>query len=110
MMAFQRVCSLDDLWQGEMEEFEVDGEEILLLHTEGGDIRAIPASCPHQETPLVEGELDGNALTCSAHLWQFDVISGKGINPDDAELCLFPVKVENDDIYVDVKGRIKSGD
>ncbi len=109
-MAFQRVCSLGDLWQGEMEEFEVDGEEILLLHTESGNVRAIPANCPHQEHPLVEGTLEGNTLTCNAHLWQFDVASGKGINPDDAKLCFFPVRIENDDVYVDVKGRMKDGD
>ena len=104
-MAFQRVCALDDLWQGEMEEFEVNGEEILIIHTENGEIRAIPASCPHQETPLCEGELEGNTLTCGAHLWQFDVITGKGINPDDAKLVLFSVKIEDGDIYVDTKSR-----
>ena len=103
-MAFQRVCSLDDLWKGEMKEFELDGEEILLIHTESGEIRAIQASCPHQETPLCEGELESNMLTCGAHFWQFDVITGKGIDPDDAKLVLFPIKIENEVIYVDVKG------
>lgn len=102
-MAFQRVCGLDDLWEGDMEEFEVDGVEVLVIHVEGGEIRAIPASCPHQDTPLVEGELEGKLLTCGAHLWQFDVITGKGVNPDDVELVQYPVKVEDDAIYVDVK-------
>jgi len=93
--------------EGEMEEFEVGGKEILIVHTSSGEVRAIPASCPHQEHALVEGELDGDTLTCAAHLWQFDVITGKGINPDDAELCLFAVKVENGDIFVDVNERMK---
>ncbi len=104
-MAFERVCSLAELGPGEMEEYEVAGEEILVIHTKTGLIRAIPASCPHQDQPLVEGELDGNALTCSAHLWQFDVESGKGINPDDAALVCIPVKVENGEVYVDLDAK-----
>ncbi len=105
-MAFQRVCNLDDLWEGEMEAFEVDGQEIVLLHAEGGVVRAVPASCPHQEHPLVEGELDGCILTCNAHLWEFDVRTGKGVNPDDSVLVNFAVKVENEEVYVDVGSRV----
>jgi len=108
-MAFERVCNLSDLAPGTMEEYEVKGEEILVIHTASGLVRAIPASCPHQDTPLVEGELDGTTLTCSAHLWQFDLASGKGINPDDVELACFPVKVEDGAIYVDLEGRGKGG-
>lgn len=65
-MAFHRVCSLDNPWEGEMEVFEVDGK----------------------------------VLTCPAHLWPFDVITGEGVNPDDAELVPYPVKIENDEIDV----------
>ena len=38
-MAFTKVCKLDDLWEGEMESFEIDGHEILLVSPEGGEIR-----------------------------------------------------------------------
>ena len=106
-MAFEKVCNLDDLWEGEMEAFTVGGSEIVVLHIEGGMVRAIPASCPHQEHPLIEGELDGRTLTCNAHLWEFDVCTGKGINPDDAQLCNFAVKVENDDVFVDVTQNVR---
>ena len=36
-MGFKKVCTLDDLWEGEMESFDVDGQEILLVCAEGGD-------------------------------------------------------------------------
>jgi len=32
------------------------------------------------------------------------VLTGKGVNPDHAELALYPIKIEGDDIYVDVVG------
>lgn len=109
-MAFEKVCNLDDLWEGEMEAFAVGGREIVVIHADGGVVRAIPASCPHQEHPLIEGELDGRTLTCNAHLWEFDVCTGKGINPDDAQLVNFAVKVENDEVFVDVTQQVTPGD
>lgn len=107
-MAFQRICSLSEVGPGEMEEYALGGEDVLVVHTRSGLVRAIPASCPHQEQPLVEGELDGNLLTCSAHFWQFDLETGKGVDPDDARLACIPVKVENGEVYVDLDAKPKS--
>jgi toluene monooxygenase system ferredoxin subunit len=102
-MSFQKVCSKDDLWEGEMEIFEVGGREVLVIHLPGGEVRAIPPGCPHQDQPLVEGTLEGTVLTCRAHLWRFDVATGNGVNPADCKLVQFPVKVEGDDVYVDLE-------
>jgi len=103
-MAFSKVCTLDDLWKGEMEAFEIDGTDVLLVHTDSGKIHAVQAVCPHQEVDLAEGELEGQVLTCCMHLWQFDVVTGQGVNPTHAELAKYPVKVEGEDIWVDVAG------
>lgn len=103
-MAFQKVCSLDDLWEGEMETFEVNGVEVLIIHADGGIVRAVQGICPHQEIPLEEGKLQGHSLTCRAHLWQFDISTGKGINPDDCKLAIYPVEVRGEDVFVDVEG------
>lgn len=103
-MTFKRACSLDELWQGEIQCIVIDGKEVLLVHTDGGEVCATQAVCPHQEFSLAEGELKGNVLTCSKHLWQFDVTTGKGINPSHAELALIPVRVNGEDVLVDVDG------
>ena len=103
-MAFQKVCTTEDVWEGEMQAYTVDGTEIVIVHAPGDEWRAIQSVCPHQEVELVEGELEGRVLTCRMHLWQFDVLTGKGVNPEHAELALYPLKVEGDDIYVDVTG------
>ncbi len=103
-MAFERVTTLDDLWEGDMESFTVGGKEILLVHLDGGEVIATQAICPHQQIELVEGELAGATLTCRAHLWQFDLRTCKGINPTHAEIASFPVRVEGEDIYVDPEG------
>jgi toluene monooxygenase system ferredoxin subunit len=103
-MSFQKVCTLDDLWEGEMESYTVDGQEILLVCAEGGDIKAFQGICPHQDIPLVEGKFDGTKVICRAHLWQFDACTGKGINPDDCALAEYPVRIEGDDVLVRTEG------
>jgi toluene monooxygenase system ferredoxin subunit len=103
-MAFKEVCKLDDLWEGEMQSFMVDGQEVLVIRADGGLVQAVQGTCPHQEIPLVEGALQGRTLMCRAHLWQFDIGSGQSINPEGCRLSLYPVRVERDAIFVDVEG------
>ena len=47
-MGYVKVCDLDDLWEGEMEVFDVGDKEILLVHLEGGKVVATQNICPHQ--------------------------------------------------------------
>ncbi len=35
-------------------------------------------------------------------MWEFDALSGRGINPESSRLIRFPVRVENGMIYVEV--------
>ena len=78
-MAFTRVCSLDDIWQGDMAAYEVDGQPIVLVYPIDGEVIAIQGLCPHQQFSLAEGDFDGyTILICSAHVWQFDVTTGSG--------------------------------
>lgn len=97
---FQKACDLDDVWEGEMDVFEINGQEVLVVHAPGGEVRAYDPICPHQNFPLIDGELDDCVLTCSAHLWQFDVVSGDGVNPEGVSLTAYPVKVEDNAVMV----------
>lgn len=104
-MAFEKVCTLDDVWEGDMDCFETtDGQEVLIVCLDGGEVKAYQAMCPHQETSLVEGTLENGILTCGAHLWQFDCKSGKGVNPTECHLAAYKVKVEGDYVLVDTDG------
>jgi toluene monooxygenase system ferredoxin subunit len=100
---FQKVASLDDLWSGEMTAVSIDGQYILLVNIDDM-VRAYADACPHKRTRLSQGSLQGCILTCATHQWQFDALTGSGINPLTACLEEFPVRIENDDIFVELVG------
>jgi len=110
-MAFEKICTLDDVWVGDMKAFTTqDGTEVLVVANDDDDesIVIFQNMCPHQEITLGQkGTLSENGvLTCTAHLWEFDSCTGAGINPSDCKLAVYPSKIEGDDIYVDTEGII----
>ena len=96
------VSTLDDLWEGDLAEVQLDGEAVLLVHLEGGGIRAYQGVCPHQEQSLADGDLDGDVLTCPGHRWEFDARHGRGINPEGCVLFSYPVRVVEERILLGV--------
>ena len=100
-MQWYEIMPYDDLWIGEMVGVEVGGVKVLILNVEN-EVQAYLDRCPHRASALSEGTLEGCMLTCATHLWEFDALSGRGINPESSRLIRFPVRVENGMIYVEV--------
>ena len=97
-----RICAVDDLWSGEMRALELEGRKVLLVRA-GGAINAYPDRCLHQGVALSTGRLDGCVLTCSAHEWQYDICTGRGINPAELALPRFPLEIRDGGIWIDVE-------
>ncbi|TVS86175.1 Rieske 2Fe-2S domain-containing protein [Mycobacterium helveticum] len=89
------VPEAQDLWEGDLVDAEVDGEQVLIVHHLDGSFAAYQGLCPHQEVLLADGKWDEESATleCSGHAWQFDMRSGEGINPAGCRLYQFPVEV-----------------
>ncbi|HVZ72483.1 MAG TPA: MmoB/DmpM family protein [Polyangia bacterium] len=100
-MSFERAASLRELWVGELRSVAVGGTPVLLVRLPDG-VRAYEDRCAHKGVALSAGRLAGTVLTCGAHEWQYDVATGAGVNP--ARVCLraFDVRVDGDDVLVDV--------
>lgn len=94
------VASLDELWAGEMMNVQVGNEHILLVRLTSDDIRAYQGQCPHQKSLLANGELDGDTLTCASHMWEFNLSTGKGVNPEGCHLNRHQLKVQDSTIFV----------
>jgi toluene monooxygenase system ferredoxin subunit len=100
-MGFQKVATKEDLWSGEMMGLEVNGKPVLLVNIDNR-IYAYADACPHQNSRLSEGTLADRILRCARHQWEFDVCSGSGVNPQNACLMPFPIRLVGEDILVDI--------
>lgn len=103
-MAFEKICTLDDIWEGDMTSFDLNEIEVLLVWPKDGELRAYQGMCPHQDIPLCEGKFDGKVIMCRAHQWTFDAKTGSGINPGECRLATYPVRIDGEEILVDTDG------
>jgi toluene monooxygenase system ferredoxin subunit len=100
-MGYQKIAEVEDLWSGEMRGLEVAGECVLLVNVDD-HIYAYADSCPHQRSRLSEGTLTDKTIRCARHHWEFDVCTGSGVNPQNTCLRVFPIKLDGQDILVDI--------
>ena len=101
-MTFLKIATLDDVWSGEVVGSAVDGIPVVLVNVEG-TIHAYVDACPHLGSRLSQGSLREGILSCATHQWQFDAQTGCGINPLSACLEPLPLKIEGNDILLDVE-------
>ena len=103
MSGWRTVIELEEIWEGELVTRKVDGIDVLLVNI-NGEVYAYWDKCAHAGTPLSQGLLEDGVLTCSAHLWQFDIVDcGIGVNPKNCRLTSYPVKVEDGKVLVQIR-------
>lgn len=98
------VPEAQDLWEGDLIDAEVDGEQVLIVHHLDGSFAAYQGLCPHQEVLLADGKWDEEAVTleCSGHSWLFDLKTGAGVNPAGCRLYQYPVEVADGVVRVGI--------
>jgi len=100
-MPFVRAGSLAQLTPGSVAPATVEGHDVALCNI-GGTVYAIGNTCPHAGGPLSEGALQGNMIVCPWHAWEYDCRTGQNDFDPDVKAPVYPVRVEGDDILVDV--------
>ena len=99
-MSWKRVCKITDVPENDLRKFTVDGVTLVIANY-GSGFRAIPPLCPHMEEPLEEsGIIADCALTCTKHLWSWDLSSLAMLVETERPLKTYEVKLENDDVLV----------
>jgi nitrite reductase/ring-hydroxylating ferredoxin subunit len=96
-----RIAAPSDVPPGSAKELTAAGRVVALFNVEG-TFYALDGVCPHAGGPLGEGLLHGNVVTCPWHGWQFDVTTGRHCLNARIEHTTFPVKVEGNDIFVEL--------
>lgn len=101
MAQFMKVAKVSDLAPGNGRTVEAGGKKIALFNV-GGTYKAVADTCLHRGGPIGEGALEGNAVVCPWHHWKYDLGSGASLTNPALKLQTFPVKVEGDDVLVEV--------
>jgi 3-phenylpropionate/trans-cinnamate dioxygenase ferredoxin subunit len=96
------VASVDEVPDGTMLMVQVDGTQILLVHTDGV-IRAMQGICTHEYFELDKGFLTDGSLTCALHLSRFDLATGDPLDPPaEVPLAMYPTSVEDGRIVLEL--------
>jgi len=101
-MSFVRACGTGDVGPGTALAVSVDDVAVAVVR-DGDDWYAVYDECSHAAIPLSEGDVEGTQIECWLHGSQFDLRTGKPTNlPATEPVAIYPVRVEGDDVLVDV--------
>ena len=97
------ACKVVDLNDGESMRVEHDPDDIAIFRVEG-EFYATADLCTHEDWSLgEESDLDGHEVECCLHQARFDVRTGAATcYPATIALKTFPVRVVDDEVWVDV--------
>ncbi|RZO15218.1 MAG: (2Fe-2S)-binding protein [Candidatus Thioglobus sp.] len=96
---WHRVCATADVNDGELKRFQA-GEIAVVVVGVGDEYRIIPPFCPHMAEPLHEsGICRAGTLTCSKHLWQWNLLTGKEQGPAERPLLFYQSEVRDGEVW-----------
>jgi phenylpropionate dioxygenase-like ring-hydroxylating dioxygenase large terminal subunit len=102
-MAWQRAASLKSIPEGGVCGVELEGVPLALYDLDG-TIYATHGICTHAMALLAEGFVEDGKIECPLHQGLFDIRTGEALGPPvTAPIQTFAVKVEGDDVLVDLQ-------
>ena len=98
-----KVCAVTDVAKGTVQQFDVEGTEIALVHADDDNFYAAYDECSHAAVALSEGEVDGCTLECWLHGSRFDLRTGEPTGlPATEPVPVYPVEIRDGDVYIDL--------
>ena len=99
-MPWIRACSVDDLDDGEA--VQVPTTPPIAVFRVGDRFLAVDDTCPHGQSSLAEGYIDGEQVECAWHFAKFDLSTGAVLTPPaTSPLCTHAVRVDDNDVLVE---------
>jgi 3-phenylpropionate/trans-cinnamate dioxygenase ferredoxin subunit len=109
-MAFERLCALSDIPNEGSLRVELPDVDVAVVRFDD-EVYAIEDVCSHAEVALTDGDVDevdgAPTIECAMHGSCFDLRTGQPTNlPATEPVPVYPVRVEGDDVLVDVDAPI----
>ena len=100
-MSWIKICSTTEVAQGSLKKFwagVAGGIPVVAVHHKEGFV-VMPPVCPHMEEPLEDsGVVSGCKLTCTKHLWAWDLQTMSLEGEAEKPLKTYDTKVEGEDV------------
>ena len=111
-----RIANINDLTEGTIKKYQVQGTEILIARVEG-KYYAAQSKCPHFGGDLSKGKLEGTTVTCPRHGSQLNLTDGSVVRwlkgtglistigktlKSPKKLITYNTKIEGQDIMVEI--------
>ena len=100
-MPLVKVASLSQLRPDSVTEVMVGSEPYAICHV-GGRVTALSGVCLHRGGPLGQGALHDGRVVCPWHAWEWDCQTGANDYNPDQRVATFPVRVQGDDVLVEL--------
>jgi nitrite reductase (NADH) small subunit len=101
-MAFVKVAAASDIPVGQGRLVEAAGLSVAVFNLGEGRFSATSPVCPHEEGPLAEGWIEGDAVVCPWHGFDFEVGTGRCRVDEALTITVYPVRVHDGSVEVDL--------
>lgn len=101
-MAFIKVADLAELPEGRGVLLERAGHAIALFNAGAGRVHATSPLCPHEDGPLADGWIEGDAVVCPWHGFDFDLATGGCRVDENLSIAVYPTRVVDSTVEVDL--------
>ena len=98
---YVKVAQASAVKPGRLAMAKVGDVEVMIANLDG-EFYALDNFCPHEGWALHEGILEDDCVECPGHSHFYSVKNGQRTGVPEESARSFPVKVEGDDILVDL--------
>lgn len=78
------------------------GEKTICIANVNGAYSAMDNVCLHLGGPLSEGTIEKGKVVCPWHGWEWDPKSGEAAHNAKAKIAVYPLKVENGEVLIEI--------
>jgi toluene monooxygenase system ferredoxin subunit len=105
-MTWKLICNVEDVPDNTLRRFIVGGIPVVVANYAGA-FRVLPPVCPHMEEPLDESGVIANCvLTCTKHLWSWNLGSMKMLGETERPLQAYDVKELDGSVFAFIEKEI----